>query len=284
MNNLAFAIAKTILNGFERHIFLFSELTRSAKYRFEQCLWADVQQAARERTDYYDIRVTETLKTLRNDFTIGELNEQLWCEIKRVYVELLKHHDQPELAESFYNSIFCHLFARKYYLNTYIFVESCTEQHEKIHQAQIYTRYNPAEKGLYETIEEILTKPNFAIPYVNLKRDINRLIRAFRQQADKTRYQLDELHFEMLDHVFYRNKGAYIIGRVKSPAGDTPFLVALLNNEQGGLYIDALITDDDQMAVVFGFARAYFFVDCQHPFALVQFLGGLIPQKTAAEL
>jgi len=38
------------------------------------------------------------------------------------------------------------------------------------------------------------------------------------------------------------------------------------------------------MAVVFGFARAYFFVDCQHPNTLVNFLKTLIPHKTRADL
>ena len=54
MKNIAFAIAKTILNGFERHIYLFSEITQSAKQRFERCQWQAVQDAAKDRTDFYD--------------------------------------------------------------------------------------------------------------------------------------------------------------------------------------------------------------------------------------
>ena len=92
----------------------------------------------------------------------------------------------------------------------------------------------------------------------------------------------------MLDFIFYRNKGAYIIGRVLSPEGETPFIVSILhqkfNNKKSGLSIDAIITKSERMAVVFGFARAYFFVDCQHPHALVEFLQGLIPHKTKADL
>ena len=123
MDNLAFAIAKTILNGFERHIYLFSEITQSAKQRFEQCQWNEVQVAAKARTDFYDQRVEETLNTLQQDFFIGELKDDLWQAVKISYVELLNQHPQPELAESFYNSVFCHLFERKYYHNAYIFVE-----------------------------------------------------------------------------------------------------------------------------------------------------------------
>ena len=284
MKNQAFAIAKTILNGFERHIYLFSEITQSAKQRFELCQWAEVQVAARDRTDYYDQRVAETLTTIQSDFSIKALDDTLWQTIKTLYIELLSQHKQPELAESFYNSVFCHLFERKYYHNAYIFVESTVNRLYSRPTPEIYRSYSPAKKGLDQTIEEIFSCHKFDIPYANLKKDINTLIKAFRHQASKTMFRLEELQFDILNFIFYRNKGAYIIGRVLSPAGETPFIVSVLNNEKGGLYIDALLTEGESMAVVFGFARAYFFVDCQHPHALVDFLQRLIPHKTKADL
>jgi len=288
MNNLAFAIAKTILNGFERHIHLYSEITQSAKQRFEQCLWAEVQSAAKARTDFYDLRVQETLDTIKQDFFIVKLDDLLWQEVKRHYVNLLCKHPQADLAESFYNSVFCHIFERKYYHNTYIFVESSVSYLSDTPAPKIFTRYLPAEKGLYQTIVDIITSHQLDIPYINLKRDINTLIRAFRQQTHQSQYKLNELQFEMLNFIFYRNKGAYIIGRVLTPEGETPFIVSVLNNKEKngkcGLTIDAIITKSERMAVVFGFARAYFFVDCQHPHALVKFLQGLIPHKTKADL
>ena len=88
------------------------------------------------------------------------------------------------------------------------------------------------------------------VPYENLQRDIDILISAFRRKAQKTRFKLEDLQFDILNSTFYRNKGAYIIGRVLSPAGETPFIVAVLNNEKGGLYIDALLTDSESMVLL----------------------------------
>tara|TARA_R110000744_G_scaffold51347_4_gene110597 strand:+ start:1478 stop:3235 length:1758 start_codon:yes stop_codon:yes gene_type:complete len=284
MKNLAFAIAKTIINGFERHIYLYSEITQTAKQRFEQHRWKDIQVAAKARTDFYDQRIEETLVTIKQDFCITELNDELWQYVKSCYIELLSKHPQPELAESFYNSIFCHLFAREYYHNAYIFVQSTATRLDTLPTPKIFTSYHPDEHGLFETISLIMKRHKFSVPFSHLKKDINILISKFRQQADKTRYPLSDLQFDILDSVFYRNKGAYVIGRVISPAGEIPFIISLLNTEKGGLFIDALITKGEQMAVVFGFARAYFFVDCQHPHALVDFLNRLIPHKTSADL
>ena len=69
MKSLAQSIAQHILTGFERHIFLYREITKSAKTRFEQCQWSEIQIAARQRTDFYEHRVTETLSLLRKSST-----------------------------------------------------------------------------------------------------------------------------------------------------------------------------------------------------------------------
>lgn len=63
-----------------------------------------------------------------------------------------------------------------------------------------------------------------------------------------------------------------------------PFIVPVLINSQGKLYVDAFITRSDRMATIFGFARSYFMVETESPSALVRFLKDLMPHKTLAEL
>lgn len=284
MNLDSFTIAKTIINGFNHHIELFINITRSAQQRFQQCQWAEVQKAAKERTTFYDQRVDETFDTIKQDFYITALDGKLWQQVKKDYIELLTEHKQPELAETFYNSVFCRLFERKYYHNDYIFVESTAQRLDDRPTPKIYTSYQPDDKGLSQTICNIMNDHTSTVPFVDLEADVEILIKVFRRKAEKTRFKLEDLQFDILNFTFYRNKGAYLIGRVISPAGVTPFIVSVLNNENGGLFIDALLTESESMAVVFGFARAYFFVDCLHPYALINFLQNLIPHKSKAEL
>ena len=284
MNNLAGNIANTIINGFDRHIHLFIEITKSAQQRFHKSQWSEVQKAAKARTTFYEERVKETYETIKQDFCIDTLDDSLWLQVKQNYIELLAEHMQPELAETFYNSVFCWLFHRKYYHNDYIFVESTAQRLDDRPTPSIYTSYKPEIKGLKETVCDIMNAHKSTVPFRDLSADVDILIRAFRRKAHKTRFKLEDLQFDILDFTFYRNKGAYLIGRVLSPAGETPFIVSVLNDDEGGLYIDALLSKSEDMAVVFGFARAYFFVDCLHPYALVNFLQSLIPHKTKADL
>lgn len=284
MNNLALSIATNIIDGFDRHIHLFIEITQSAQQRFQQCQWAEIQQAAKARTTFYEERVKETFEVIKKDFFITELDGDLWLQVKKEYVELLEDHKQPELAETFYNSVFCHLFERKFYHNDYIFVESTAQRLDDRPTPKIYTRYNPEKEGLKQTICNIMNDHKSVVPFNDLDADVDVLIKAFRRNAQKTHYKLKDLQFDILNFTFYRNKGAYLIGRVISPGGKTPFIISVLNNEHGNLYIDALLTNSEDMAVVFGFARAYFFVDCEHPYALVNFLQSLMPHKAKADL
>ena len=70
-NELALTIATTIINGFERHVALFTEITQSARERFQQCQWNEVHRAARARTTFYDDRVTETFNHIKENFAIS---------------------------------------------------------------------------------------------------------------------------------------------------------------------------------------------------------------------
>jgi isocitrate dehydrogenase kinase/phosphatase len=89
---------------------------------------------------------------------------------------------------------------------------------------------------------------------------------------------------QVLCSLFFRNKAAYIVGRMINAHRELPFAVPVLQNERGELYLDTLLVGEDQLLVLFSFARAYFFVDMEVPAAYVSFLRWLMPRKPRAEL
>ena len=56
-------------------------------------------------------------------------------------------------------------------------------------------------------------------------------------------------------------------------------MVALLIDQEGRLYVDALISDEDELSVLFSFTRSYFMVDAPYPYALIDYLHPLLPGK-----
>ena len=61
----AFAIAKAIVEGFDRHYRLFSAAARGAKARFEKADWQGQLDAQRDRIAFYDLRVDEAVERLQ---------------------------------------------------------------------------------------------------------------------------------------------------------------------------------------------------------------------------
>src|SRR4026207_2057850 len=106
---VAFLIAQGTLDGFNRHYRLFRETSRYARSLFEGGQWMEIQRISRERIQFYDRRITETVEYLQRRFSTDQLPDAIWQQVKLDYIGLLNNHKQPELAESFFNSVSCRI-------------------------------------------------------------------------------------------------------------------------------------------------------------------------------
>jgi len=281
---LAKQIAKSILSGFERHYRLYRVTTAGARQRFEDADWAAVQRTTRERISYYDKRVAETIAGLRSEFGIQDLDELLWQRVKVEYLRLLPVHHQPELAETYFNSVFCHLFHRRYYNNKFIFVWPAMSTEHLESEIPSFRCFYPARDGFGQVISEILDSFGLRLPFRDRRTDVRNLMQAIRTRFPHADDRHENFQLEVLSQAFYRNKGAYIIGKAINGADQVPFVIPVLNDEDGGLYVDTLLTGKDEISDVFSFSRAYFMVDIDVPAAVVEFLRPLMPHKGKAEL
>lgn len=277
-------IARLILNGFHTHYRRFQAITNTAQGYFVEKNWLALQKAARDRISFYDIRVQETIAMLNKEVASDAPETELWQEVRTIYAELLQFHPQAELAETFFNSVFCKLFHRRYFHNQFIFVESTLARRIPLPVETEYESYFPVAEGVRETLRRIIYEMDFQAEFADLEANIAQLMRAFQRQANVRSIAAHQLRLDVLQNPFYRNKAAYVVGRIVTEHQQYPFIVPVLVNAQGKLFLDALITDVNQMTIIFSFSRAYFMVNTRAPSALVRFLKGLMPRKTLAEL
>ena len=118
----AYDIAKAMMDGFNLHYRLFRTESARAKHRFETADWHGQQRAQRERIEFYDLRVRECSTRLEREFKAGEQPMEVWQQAKLHYIGLLVDHHQPELAETFFNSVTTKILHRSYFQNDFIFV------------------------------------------------------------------------------------------------------------------------------------------------------------------
>lgn len=278
-------IASTILDGFNRHYRIFLDITAGSRARFEACDWRAQRQAASDRINFYTQRVTEATERLRDELNFSdELDEELCREVKLRYMGLLYEHKQPELAETFFNSVFTRIYHRRYYTNDFMFVRPGLSTEYLDDNDPVYFSYYPTRRGLARSVRAILESFPCDLPFEDLNRDIRRLVRHVRRSRMPEIELRRHFHLQVLCAPFYRNKAAYIVGRAINGADVIPFVIPVLNNERGGVYVDTLLMDGDDIANLFSFARAYFMVETRTPAAVAHFLKRMLPTKTKADL
>lgn len=277
-------IARALLEGFDRHYRIFREISRDARQRFEVADWPAVHRAHAERIAFYDQRVMESAERLIREFDAEHLPEALWTQIKLHYVGLLTDHMQPELAETFFNSVSCKLLHRAYYHNDYIFVRPAVSTEHLDADTPSYRSYYPGKDGLRAVLRRILADTGLTLPFRHAGRDLACVLRVARTALGRP-FRVEANHqIRVLSSLFFRNKRCYLIGVLVNGEIELPFAIPIVHDGAGGLMLDALLLGPSQIAPLFAFSRAYFMVDMEVPSAYVDFLAHMLPRKPRAEL
>lgn len=283
--DIAHAIAVAIREGFDRHYALFRDCARAAKAHFEAGDWRAIRQVGGDRIDYYDRRVLEAVERIEREYRLAGLEaDALWERVKLHFIGLLIDHRQPECAETFFNSVSCKILHRTYFNNRFIFVRPAISTEHIEADPPTYRSYYPKADGVRAALVDIVLDFGLRTRFADFRRDVRNILRAFRARVLRP-YRIEANHqIQMLSSLFYRDRTAYAVGRVVNGMGNFPFAVALKHDAEGRLYIDALLADEKELALLFSANRSYFLVDMEVPSAFVNFLRVMLPDKTAAEL
>lgn len=275
-------IAYEILKGFERSFRHYSRVTTGAKERFESSQWQEVQKASKQRISLYEKSLSETVANLYEIFLPHQKDLAFWQELKTCFVLQLDNHPQFELAETFYNSVIGRIFHHQKIDNSVMFVLPSRCYLAGLDRNKVIKTF-ATDGSVKSTLRQLISYYRFNVPFEDLQRDLRTLTSEIKQRLSH-----DELlhvqRVEMLTAEFYRGRASYLVGRICFEDGYMPFVVALLLNDDGELYVDTLLTERRDLSVLFGFARAYFMVDTQYPAEVVAFLKELLPNKKYFEL
>ena len=283
----AHLIAQALLGGFNKHYRLFRATTAEAKKRFERADWHGQQRAQAQRIEFYDKRVDEAVEMLEAEFQVSRLPMTVWQQVKLHYIGLLTNHLQPELAETFFNSACTRILHHGYFHNDFIFVRPAVSteyiENEEPAATPTFRCYYPTRETLRDTMIRIVHNFQLARDFEDLGRDVDSVLGAVQRELGLFRWRTN-FQIQVLSSLFYRNKGAYLVGKIINGFTETPFALPILHDDKGFLYIDAALFGEDDLLMLFSFARAYFMVDAEVPSAYVQFLRSLMPRKPRAEL
>jgi len=276
------------MDGFNRHYQLFRSESALAKQRFEAADWPAQQRAQRERIEFYDQRVRECTLLLAHEFKAGEQPADIWQQVKLHYIGLLVDHHQPELAETFFNSVTTKILHRSYFQNSFIFYRPAvsTEYIENTESEALptYRAYYPTPDTMQAMLTQMIQDFGLQREFEDLPRDTALMLGVLQPLLDHVKLHAN-FQLQVLSSLFYRNKGAYVVGKLINGFSESPFALPILyNKDETQLTIDAVLHGEDDLHVLFSFARAYFMVDMDIPSAYVQFLRSMMPRKPRNEI
>jgi isocitrate dehydrogenase kinase/phosphatase len=280
-SELARAGAAAIRNGFEGYQAERSRITRRARARFESRDWPAAQRDARTRLDLRDKVVHETIGTVRAELGGAVHDRGVWARMKELYEAEVGGRPDLEIGQSFFNSVTRRVFATVGVDPNIEFLAGDAppprEGPEPLH------RTFPRQVTTQALLRTILQAYAFSVPFADLEGDVRLAateLDAFLRTLDD-RQPIDRV--EMARAVFFRGKGAYLVGRIVRGAHLTPLVLALVHEDRG-VVLDAILFTPEDASIVFSFTRSYFHVDVERPREMVAFLRTLLPQKRVSEL
>ena len=282
------SIARALIEGFDKHYALFRDCARAAKRHFEAANFRAIAHLVRDRIDFYDRRVGECAERIEREFVSAGLTSRgadaLWGRVKLHYIGMLIEHRQPECAETFFNSVSCKILHRTYFHNAFIFVRPAVSTEYLDADPPTYRSYYPRETGLRGALIDIVLDLRIECRFADFRRDLRNVLAALRREFPRPFEAATNLQVQVLGSLFFRNRTAYIVGRLINGLEVRPFAVPIKHDDEGSLVVDALLTDPTELAFLFSANRAYFLVDMEVPSAYVKFLNSSLPDKTASEL
>jgi isocitrate dehydrogenase kinase/phosphatase len=273
--------AAAIAGGFDLFCRRFRQITRRARERFERREWRGAQLDAAERIRLYELVVGRVVARTRRALGPSLSDRATWAAMKAAYARGIEARPDAELAATFFNS------ATRRILST-VGVDAQIEFLDADYQALTGAPPRPPfvaytdGASLPVLLERILRDVPFAGSFEDLAWDANHAAAAVEEQLRRA-HASPVSAAEMLPQVFYRNKGAYLVGRLRTGNAVIPLVLALLNTERG-VVVDAVLLTSDEASIVFGFTRAYFHVEMERPGAVVEFLRSIMPLKHTDEL
>ena len=261
---------------YERH---FDEITRRARDRFLTRDWRGSFDDSRERLRLYSL-ILDSLTHRTRELMADRLDHRaVWSATKAAYSALIAKSDRSEIAESFFNSLTRRIFATEGVNQAIEFVDTDFDVSAS-EQQQIARIYSGGT--LTKLMADLLTDKavgGFAPErWSNLRDSVESAAKRLEAALP------DASAIEIVAAVFYRGRGAYMIGRAFR--GDTSISVAFcfLHPDESGVVLDALLIGEADLAILFSFTRAYFRVNAPCPFVSVRWLRDLMPGKRLADL
>lgn len=283
MSELVKVIAAKIRDSFDTFHVEFKGMTAKAAPRFAERKWHEVHPASIERLDHYKKYVASSVEETKDLLGDKKDDRDTWVALKKEFSYLVeKRYDGP-IVETFFNSVLRKIFITEGINDEVEFIDFDREVVFVNPDEPIYNSYYLGTDSIDILVKHMMEDYDFQFEFADLEADLRYISKKIQNELVEQFFKVDFDRLEMLKSVFYRNKGAYLVGRIVKGNKMIPVVIPLVHPEEG-VEVDNVLLTYSAISIVFSFTRSYFFVEAENPIELIHFLRPLMSHKAVSEL
>ena len=268
--------ARWILAEFDAYYVESRNIPNLAKAAFERRDPATSLDLSLRRLSVYSISVHALARRLREALPSAAEDEASWERIEARYLTLIEGRYESDLAFAYIHSARRMMYEGMWKPVEYAFLHHREPVSERSAAVRIDFPIAP-EGDLGAVVDRILDVPSFEQPWRDREGDVRLVAERLQSILDGNVGQPVEI--QMTDAGFFRNRGAYIVGRIVfDDASATPLILALLNHE-AGIYVQAVLAGEADAHNLFSSTLANFHVTNSHYHELAAFLHSVMPTR-----
>jgi len=270
--------ADWILSEFDTYYSESRQIPDLAKQAFEARDHGESLALSKRRLFFYSTAIRDLGAELATAFPRLAEDERLWQEVDERYLPMIKRRYEADLAFAFINSIRRKIYHGEWKPVEYAFGAAMSPSSDD--SPEVYRCYQGGAQVSAKTVAEILEIPGFGVPFQDLGEDAYLTAERVNENLGFSGRTADAIRaIEMINAGFFRNRGAYLVGRIEHEDGEiSPFIISLEIDEEG-IYVDAVLTSEADTHNLFSSTLANFNVTSPHYHELSAFLHSIMPRR-----
>lgn len=263
----------------------FREITERARQRFLERDWRGSYADAADRLHLYTATVDRLAASVQGLMGERFYERSLWMAAKAVYSAFIAQNPEWEIAETFFNSLTRRVFDTEGVDQAIEFVDTDFDAPPARGAGQLVVRRSGSD--LAQLLATSLSDESSGGFSKNHWEDLERQCEqaAMRIQATME-HQPGEFTLELIASVFFRGRGAYLVGSIwrQGEEPGLPLALCLRHESDQGIRLDAVLLGELDLSILFSYTRSYFRVNVTCPYELVRQLHRLLPHKPLVDL
>ena len=279
---LVFETGKGIFDAFIKYNDNFGRITRRAKSRFETRDWRGGERDFGERIELYTKSVDRTVAALSRHLDSQGIARDFWHDVKTSFGERVDGVADGAFCKTYFNSVSRCLFQtvgadpQTEFLDMRFNVRDA-QRHALDHKSYvIWDSLAPAVSQLFNDFA-------FEVGFADIARDQTRIIETLTESTTQLANGSEILRLDFLPATFYQSTSAYLIGQIFWPHHSAPLVIEFKHHE-AGIELGQILMGVDDISILFGFTRSYFFVDLEPVEGAIFFIHSILPHKPIDEL